>query len=656
MRWIGHLSLVAKGLLVVAVMALGLAAVGVTAVMQLREADRQVTRALSEHAQATIAAVRLHGYVRELGRSARGLLLDPSPEATKRALDAHASARKGAESRIAEIRGWRPEWRATVEDASQRIATLDAVARRAAQQPDPAARAALLAAEYEKPVAALLSDLSRLQRVGRDLLQTDREGVAALLDRAAVLLPAIGLAMLLLAGLASTLLFTRTVSRPVRRLADAMERMAAGELDLALPEAARRDEIGLIARTLDRFRVQLLERRRLEAEAAADRATRDRRQQDTESFTADFASSLGGVATSLAEGSERILADAAMVRDAADRARDTARTLAGDAARSASSLEAVSGAADRMGVSITEVTRRMEEASARVAEAVAATEEADARAAGFRRAAEEIGQVLTLISDIAGKTNLLALNATIEAARAGEAGKGFAVVASEVKGLAAQTARATGDIGERIESLRRSSAEIGAALQQISGTVGSVHSVAADVAAAVEDQARLTREIAGHVSDVASVTGAVSANMAQVEQDADASRSASVAVIGAAEGLRGQARSIGGELDAFIGQLKRGGERRRYDRHPLRRPARLVFAQVEHPTETIDLSRHSLAVKGDWPIPLGSDVTVRMDGSDLALRGRVSRVEGGRIALVLRDDAATIAGVDALLRGVPQAA
>jgi methyl-accepting chemotaxis protein len=67
----------------------------------------------------------------------------------------------------------------------------------------------------------------------------------------------------------------------------------------------------------------------------------------------------------------------------------------------------------------------------------------------------QVGKVAEQIDAIAKQTNLLALNATIEAARAGDAGKGFAVVAGEVKNLSAQTARATAEVGEVLENLRR---------------------------------------------------------------------------------------------------------------------------------------------------------------------------------------------------------
>jgi len=91
------------------------------------------------------------------------------------------------------------------------------------------------------------------------------------------------------------------------------------------------------------------------------------------------------------------------------------------------------------------------------------------------RAAQEIGEVVKLITAIAEQTNLLALNATIEAARAGEAGRGFAVVAAEVKSLASQTAKATDEISSHISGMQGATQESVAAIKEIGGTIDIEH-------------------------------------------------------------------------------------------------------------------------------------------------------------------------------------
>ena len=84
---------------------------------------------------------------------------------------------------------------------------------------------------------------------------------------------------------------------------------------------------------------------------------------------------------------------------------------------------------------------------------------------GLAAGTHKIGEVVTLIQNIASQTNLLALNATIEAARAGEHGKGFAVVASEVKALANQTAKATEEISAQIQDIQNATGEAVNAIQ-----------------------------------------------------------------------------------------------------------------------------------------------------------------------------------------------
>jgi len=170
--------------------------------------------------------------------------------------------------------------------------------------------------------------------------------------------------------------------------------------------------------------------------------------------------------------------------------------------------------------------------------------------------AQKIGDVVSLISDIASQTNLLALNATIEAARAGEAGKGFAVVAAEVKGLAGQTARATDEIRAQIEAVQGATQAAVSAISGIGSRIGSINDVSTALAAAVEEQGAATQEITRNTHEAAVGTQDVSSNIVAVREGvAETSRAATV-VLGAADGLRRQADELRGEVDRFLGTIR----------------------------------------------------------------------------------------------------
>jgi methyl-accepting chemotaxis protein len=201
---------------------------------------------------------------------------------------------------------------------------------------------------------------------------------------------------------------------------------------------------------------------------------------------------------------------------------------------------------------VDEIARQVAESSRIATEAVAQAQKTGARIAELSQAAARIGDVVQLITDIAAQTNLLALNATIEAARAGDAGRGFAVVASEVKALAAQTAKATGDIGTQIAGMQMATEESVTAIKEIGGTIARISEIAGAIAAAVEEQGAATQEIARNVQQAANGTSQVATNIVDVNRGAAETGTASSQVLSSAQSLSGESQNLKNEVERFL--------------------------------------------------------------------------------------------------------
>ena len=166
-------------------------------------------------------------------------------------------------------------------------------------------------------------------------------------------------------------------------------------------------------------------------------------------------------------------------------------------------VQTVASGTEEMSASIREIAKNAAEAARVATQAVKVTERTNATVGKLGESSAEIGKVIKVITSIAEQTNLLALNATIEAARAGEAGKGFAVVANEVKELAKETARATEEIGRKIEAIQTDTGGAVTAIREVSDIIAQINSIQTTIAGAVEEQTATTNEMSRNVTEAA---------------------------------------------------------------------------------------------------------------------------------------------------------
>lgn len=210
------------------------------------------------------------------------------------------------------------------------------------------------------------------------------------------------------------------------------------------------------------------------------------RKQQNEQLAADFENGVLRLVSELA--------------NSAGDMEGSAQTMAAAAEQSNQQSAMVAAAADELASSVQEISRQISDSSTVIGSAVEEARRSESMVNNLVNAAQKIGDVTQIISEIAAQTNLLALNATIEAARAGEAGKGFAVVASEVKSLATQTAQATEEIAQQIRGIQESSGSTASAIRQIGEIIGQVSGISSSISGAVEEQSAATREIATNIN------------------------------------------------------------------------------------------------------------------------------------------------------------
>ena len=346
---------------------------------------------------------------------------------------------------------------------------------------------------------------------------------------------------------------------PLRRLTDAMLRLADGDLSTEIPANDAANEVGEITSAVQVFKHHAIEADSLRREqAAAEERSKQARQAEMQALARRFEDEVSAVVSAVSASSAQVRQSAELLLTTAASAEERVDTVEASSTQATDNVQAVATAAGQLASSIQEIARQIEESADRTRQAAEQANHTNIIVDGLSTKADRIGEVLGLISDIASQTNLLALNATIEAARAGEAGKGFAVVASEVKNLASQTARATDDIAQRIAEIQSATGEAVKAIKEIGNTVEQVNRIATAIAGAVEEQNAATTEIARsarHASDgVETVTMAV----VDVREGTARTGAESKQLLTASAELTDHAGSLRDQVDRFLASVRTG--------------------------------------------------------------------------------------------------
>jgi methyl-accepting chemotaxis protein len=344
----------------------------------------------------------------------------------------------------------------------------------------------------------------------------------------------------------------RSITRPLARLTDTMRTMADGNYDIEVPATQRADELGEMAKAADFFRGKLIEGRELAARQQAEQQRQIERGKKMEAAVAEFDKMITEVVGSVSSAATELQSTAESLSASAEETARQCNAVAAASGQTAQNVQMVAAATEELSSSIHEIGNQVAESTRVVGAAVMQAEDTNAKVKGLSEGAQKIGDVVTLINQIASQTNLLALNATIEAARAGEAGKGFAVVASEVKNLANQTAKATEEIGSQIKAIQESTHSSAEAIQAITTTIARVNEISTAIASAVEEQGAATHEISRNVQEASTGTSEVSANIVGVTQASQQTSAGSTQVLSAAAELARNGERLSKEVSDFL--------------------------------------------------------------------------------------------------------
>ena len=366
----------------------------------------------------------------------------------------------------------------------------------------------------------------------------------------------LGTLLIVITVMATLYFMVNTVSNPLKKLVEITNSLIERVWSVEILGTHRKDEVGQLAQALETFREngiqndKLVEQQKQEDEVRLSRAKNIERlveqfRQDSDEVT----QALENTTLEMRSTSDNMSAIAQDTSKLSSQVSETAQNAG-------LNVENVAAASEELTVSITEISKQLNKTNQMANEAKSITENTVEKMKVLEESANEIGNVIALITDIAEQTNLLALNATIESARAGEAGKGFAVVANEVKTLASQTATATEQVKGQIDKIQSDTKEAVEFIQKISKSIENLNEGITTIASAMEEQTAATQDISKNVTEASNGTTNVVQNIEQVSNATKKTQESSDSVNKVAEEISERSNKLKDSINVFIEDIK----------------------------------------------------------------------------------------------------
>lgn len=327
-----------------------------------------------------------------------------------------------------------------------------------------------------------------------------------------------------------TFFIIRSINRPIETVVEAAKKVANGDLTCKI-NLNSQDEMGVMASELN----TMIEKLSQTFVTITDEAER--------LFV--HAEGLSGVSDLLVSGSESQKVQTEQVIVATNQMTE-AITNVGKNASDASEVTRVSYDSASSGSKVVEETKSS------IAELANSVDGASEAIVGLGSSSKRIGEIVSVIQDIADQTNLLALNAAIESARAGEQGRGFAVVADEVRKLAERTTQATGEVTDIIRTIQKETDDVISSLEQGKSLTDRATRKADEAGESHQCIVKGSENVMDMVQNIASATEEQSAASHQVTQNMQQI----AGIIDQTFMLSGNIKSVSSELTSVASQLK----------------------------------------------------------------------------------------------------